>query len=87
MNSQVFYEKYGNIKVRFSVYYQYTFTYTAFLQNGHRLICDYGGDAESIYQHPVAVNREVLVADLRPYSGFVLDENNHVIERYLGAEK
>lgn len=43
MTKQDFYEKYGSIKVKFSSYYKYTFTYVADLPDGKWLTCSYGG--------------------------------------------
>lgn len=76
MTREEFYEKYGDVKVKFSSYYKYTFTYAATLPDGRRLTCDYGGNSDDIYRHEVAPEAEETVSELQPYAGVVYNGEN-----------
>ena len=82
MTRQEFYEKYGNVKVKFSYYYKYTFFYAATLQDGTRLLCGYGTNADDIYQHEVCVDDEETVISLQPYEGAVYNKDGREIEGF-----
>jgi hypothetical protein len=71
MTRQEFYDKYGSVKVKFSYYYKYTFTYEATLPGGIRLTCGYGGNSDDIYRREVIANREEDVNSLQPHEGVV----------------
>lgn len=77
MTRQEFYDKYGSVKVKFSSYYKYTFTYEATLPDGSLLTCGYGGNSDEIYRHEVGADSEEDVISLQPYQGAV----------YQGGEK
>ncbi len=78
MTRQDFYEKYGSIKVKFSSYYKYTFTYAADLPDGKRLMCGYGGNSDEIYRHSVDSDSEETVSDLQPHEGYVYENGKEV---------
>lgn len=78
MTRQEFYEKYGSVKVKFSSYYKYKFTYVATLPDGKRLVCGYGGDSSQIYRHEVNVNSEETVSSLQPYEGTIYQDDKEV---------
>ena len=71
MNRAEFYDKYGNVKVKFSSYYKYTFTYEAILPDGKLLTCGYGGNHDAIYRHEVSTQTEETVNNLQPYTGSI----------------
>ena len=71
MTREEFYEKYGDVPVKFSDYYKYTFFYEATLNNGDRLRVGYGGDSRQIYRHDVDRDSLTFVSVLQPYSGEV----------------
>ncbi len=73
-----FYAKYGGIKVAFSSYYKYTFTYSAVLPDGKRLTVGYGGNSAEIYRHEVAVNDAETVDSLQPYTGAVYEAGKEI---------
>lgn len=81
MTRQEFYEKYGNVEVRFSSYYKYTFTYAADLPDGKHLTCGCGGDQEAIYCLTVFADGAGTVSGLRPFEGGVY-ENGIEIEGF-----
>jgi hypothetical protein len=64
-----FMKLYGDVLVRFTSYYKYTFTYKAVLPNGDILRVGYGGAGEDIYRHEVEANCEEYVLSLNPYEG------------------
>ena len=73
MTKQEFYEKYGSVKVKFTDYYKYTFTYAADLTDGRRLTCGYGGNSDKIYRHELSADGEVTISSLKPYEGMVYE--------------
>lgn len=78
MTRQEFYEKYGSVKLKFSHYYKYTFTYAADLPDGKRLTCGYGGNSDDIYRHEVSVDGEETVSSLQPHEGGVYENGKEV---------
>lgn len=81
MTRQEFYAKYGEVKVKFSSYYKYTFNYSAELPDGKILSVSYGGESSQIYRHDVSADSVETVAKLEPYAGTVL-ENGIEIESF-----
>lgn len=81
MTRTEFYEKYGDVMVKFSSYYKYTFTYVAELPDGKRLTCGYGGNHDEIYRHEVTADGHDMIKHLQPYSGSVY-ENGVEIEGF-----
>lgn len=71
MTREEFYAKYGEVEVVFTHYYKFTFNYGALLPDGLRLSVGYGGNADEIYRHGVAVGEPIKIKDLLPYSGSV----------------
>jgi hypothetical protein len=82
MTRTEFYEKYGEVKVKFCSYYKYSFTYTADLVDGSRLTCGYGGNSDDIYRHRVDVDEEVTINELCPDSGSVHNDDVEVESFY-----
>lgn len=78
MTRQEFYEKYGNVEVRFSSYYKYTFTYAADLPDGKHLTCGCGGNADDIYRLSVYADDSATVGDLEPFEGGVYENGREV---------
>jgi hypothetical protein len=82
MTRAEFYAKYGDIKVKFSSYYKYTFTYRAALPDGKTLTCDYGGNNDQIYRHTAVPDAEETVSNLQPYAGIIYDNGAEVESFY-----
>ena len=82
MTREEFYEKYGGVKVKFSSYDKYTFTYTGTLPDGNVLTCGCGGDCDDIYRHDVSADWEETVSGLEPYTGSVYDWVGNKIESF-----
>ena len=82
MTKKEFYEKYGDVKVKFSSYWKYTFTYKATLPDGSRLTCGVGGNHDDIYRHDVSVDFEEVVSELEPYMGSVYNSQGVEIESF-----
>lgn len=82
MTREEFYEKYGDVKVKFSSYYKYTFTYEATLPDGNRLTCGYGGNHYDIYRHNVSADVEETVGGLELDEGSVYDWIGNKIESF-----
>lgn len=82
MTRQEFYDKYGSVKVKFSSYYKYTFTYAATLPDGKRLTCGYGGNGNDIYRYKVCADSEETVSNLQPHQGAVYQDGNKIEDFY-----
>lgn len=71
MTKKDFFEKYGDVKVKFSSYYKYIFYYVAELPDGSRITCGYGGCGEDIYRYQVDSDDEMTISYLEPNFGVV----------------
>jgi hypothetical protein len=71
MTAAEFIKKYGNVTVKFSSYYKYTFTYTGKLPDGSEITVDCGGNGDQIYRQDVIQGKEYTVSELLPYAGRV----------------
>lgn len=71
MTAAEFISKYGNVTVKFSSYYKYTFTYTGKLPDGSEISIDYGGNSDQIYRQDVVPDKEYTVSEIMPYAGRV----------------
>lgn len=81
LTREEFLEKYGEVKVKFSSYYKYTFTYEGITPDGKRITCGYGGNDEAIYRHDVDASREITINVVYPFMGSVY-ENGVEIETF-----
>lgn len=82
MTRQEFYDKYGNVEVKFSSYYKYVFTYEAVLPDGKRISVGYGGNHDDIYRHGVSVTTADKIIDLQPHEGSVYEGKEQVESFY-----
>lgn len=82
MTRNEFYEKYGNVVVRFKSYYKYTFNFEGKLPDGSTLTCSYGGNSDEIYRYEVSVDGEETVMSLSPYAGYVYKDGVKVESFY-----
>jgi hypothetical protein len=69
-------EKYGDLPLRFSSYYKYSFTFSGIAPDGAKISADVGGDASDIYRLDVTPNttRTLQSGDLEGISVMVGDE-------------
>ena len=82
MTREEFIEKYGDVKVKFSYYYKYTFNYTGSLPDGGKISVGFGGNSDDIYRCDVVPDREESVSFIYPYTGRVIDKNGQVIDEF-----
>jgi hypothetical protein len=82
MTREEFYEKYIDVKVKFSTYYKYTFTYVGELPDGGKISVGYGGNADQIYRHEVGADCEKTVSSIQPYSGTAYDADRNVVDEF-----
>ena len=82
MTKDEFYEKYGQVKVKFSSYYKYTFTFEGTLNDGGRIVIDVGGSSGEIYRFEVCAGLEETISSLEPYSGVVFSEDKREVESF-----
>ena len=59
-------EKYGKVKLKFSHYYKYTFTYSGIASDGVKVIAGVGGGADDIYKLSVDSDLEETINGLDP---------------------
>jgi hypothetical protein len=78
LTREQFIDKYGDVEVRFSSYYKFTFTYSAQLTDGSYLTVSVGGNSDEIYRFKVANNEVVTVRNLNPYTGSVYQDRQEV---------
>ena len=78
MTENEFYAKYGNVKVKFSSYYKYTFYFVGFTDDGNRVVVEMGGNSDEIYRESVVADEEFPVHSLAPYAGTVYEGNNNI---------
>jgi hypothetical protein len=82
MTKKEFIEKYGNVKVKFSTYYKYTFTYVGELPNGGKISVGYGGNYDDIYRYDVSADYEETVNSIEPYCGTAYDKDGNVVDDF-----
>lgn len=61
-----FIEKYGDVKVKFTYYYKYSFSYKS--EDG-KITVGYGGSSDDIYRFTVDALTEYTIKDLGPNWG------------------
>jgi hypothetical protein len=73
-------EKFGNTVLRFSSYYKYMFAFTGHTDDGHKIMCMYGGNSDDIYRYDVDANSEYRLGNLNDWSAVVIKDgaNNEV---------
>jgi len=57
-------EKYGNVKLKFSGYYKYSFSFTGKTDDGEEIYASIGGNADDIYRLPIS--SEETINSLEP---------------------
>lgn len=78
MTREEFITKYGDVEVKFSSYYKFTFVFASRLDNGDYIRVEVGGNSDDIYRYEVACDSEQSIASLDPYSGGVYRDGNEV---------
>lgn len=43
-------EKFKNVKLKFTYYFKYTFSFQGTTEDGYEIQCDFGGDSDMIYR-------------------------------------
>ena len=66
-------EKYGDVKVKFSSYYKYTFTFEGKTEKGEKVVCFVGWTADDIYRFSVNT-KEITIRELEPDEILVNDK-------------
>jgi len=82
MTRTEFIEKYGDVKVEFSSYYKYTFTFCGSLPNGDYISVDVGGSSDDIYRMTVEADIEESIVRLNPFSGSVFSNDVEIESFY-----
>jgi len=84
MTREEFCKKYGDVKVKFSSYYKYTFTYTGNLPDGGRISVDCGANGDDIYRFEVGADCEEIInsLELGPYAGTAYDKDGKQVDEF-----
>lgn len=64
MSKEQILEKYGNVKLKFSSYYKYTFTFVGIADDGAQIRTSIGGDSGDIYKMDVDADSEETLIDM-----------------------
>jgi len=59
-----FLEQYGDVKVKFSSYYKFTFTFIGKIDDDHTVIVNVGGNSNDIYREHFIADKEYTVREL-----------------------
>lgn len=71
MTREEFIAKYGDVKVTFTCYYKYTFSFSGTCDNGYDIFVDVGGNGDNIYSlgvgsDPIAIkNLDIVSGEVR----------------------
>ncbi len=80
MTKNEFVEKFGNIPVVFSYYYNYSFIFKGTLSNGDIIECTRGGFADA-YRFELTPDKPVLISELDPYTGNII-RNGEILDDF-----
>jgi hypothetical protein len=75
MSKKEFYEKYGDVPVKFSNYDRYIFAYYGIMPDNKYIICLFGGNEKDIHSHIVIADEYVYLKDIDFYYGCVVDKD------------
>jgi len=81
IGEDLFYAAYGDVKVKFSHYYKYSFEFTGKLIDG-KIVCYLGECADDIYNLDVKANKSISIGELMPDSAYIYDKAGKLLERY-----
>ena len=70
-------QKYGDVKVTFTHYYKFTFTFKGTLSDGKTIVARVGGTGEDIYREEIT-REEKNIRDLYPYYVTLMDGDEEI---------
>lgn len=76
MNLEQIKEKYGNVKLKFSSYYKYSFTFIGKADDGKEIRVSVGGHPNAIYRFEVFADQEETIMSLDPDDIRVSEDGN-----------
>lgn len=82
MTKADFIQKYGQVKVKFSSYHEFVFTFVGVTDDGNRVVVQYGGNSDDIYRMEVAVDCEENMQCLDPFGGDVYAPDNEILDNF-----
>lgn len=80
MTREEFYAKYGDVKVTFTCYYKYTFSFSGTCDNGYDIVVDVGGNCDDIYRFNVGSD-PIAIKNLGIVSGEVRN-NEYIVDSF-----
>ncbi len=66
MTKEQIYEKYGDVKLRFSSYCKYSFGFAGTTEEGERVYASIGGNSDEIYRLDLDADTEKTIRTLEP---------------------
>ena len=59
-------EMYGNLPLRFSSYYKFSFTFVGVAEDCVEVVASYGGNSDDIYKFDVRADKDYTINELEP---------------------
>lgn len=86
MDEKTLLSDYGTVKVTFSSFYKFSFTFTGQTPEGHKLVISVGGDPDEIYRFEVDADHqetvESLMYEIMVQDATVYDADGTVVASY-----
>lgn len=83
LTREEFYERYGNLSVKFASYYKYAFKYVGVAEDGVVVTCYYGGNSSDIYRYNVEADSTETVGGVFGWIQIVvMDGENEIYSEY-----
>ena len=76
-------EKYGNVKLKFSDYYKYSFNFTGTAPDGEHVYASIGGGTCDLYRCEVRADEEETIATLSPNYLAIVKDGETIFEQDL----
>ena len=73
---------YGDVPLKFSSYYKYTFTYTGTAPDGALIVLNVGGAAENIYRYSVTPDSTARLNEECGYSAQITKDGAPIFDFY-----
>ncbi len=79
LKKEEFLKQFGDVSVKFSNYYKYTFYFKGVDEGGRLITVSIGGDSEDIYRLEVSSDDEDKVSEFDIEHGHVRDEDGRLL--------
>ena len=80
MTKDEIFEKYGAVKLKFTYYYKYRFTFVGHTEDGEKVLASIGGDSGDIYRLDIDANAVETINTIDAESVFVTKDKNIIVD-------